>query len=138
MKAISLWQPWATLVVRGIKTIETRTHGQFKSLEGRIVAIHAAKKYDKVGAVKIRRYFGVTVPFEPPQGAIVGTVRVGKVSRFDALIDHRLDKGTSKWHRGSLLSELRGRWGMLLYDANEFDEPIPFKGRQGIFNVVLP
>jgi hypothetical protein len=41
MKAISLWQPWATLVAIGAKTIETR--GWSTSYRGPI-AIHAAKK----------------------------------------------------------------------------------------------
>lgn len=40
MKALTLWQPWATLIVNGDKHIETRGHKT--NIRGR-VAIHAAK-----------------------------------------------------------------------------------------------
>ncbi|HVM07165.1 MAG TPA: ASCH domain-containing protein [Acidimicrobiales bacterium] len=40
MKAISLWQPWASLIAYGVKTIETRSWST--PYRGRI-AIHAAK-----------------------------------------------------------------------------------------------
>ena len=41
MKAVSLWQPWASLIVHGIKGVETR--GYPTNVRGR-VAIHATKK----------------------------------------------------------------------------------------------
>lgn len=34
IKCISMWQPWAWWVMRGWKTIETRTHNRFKGLAG--------------------------------------------------------------------------------------------------------
>ncbi|KKM23738.1 hypothetical protein LCGC14_1612130 [marine sediment metagenome] len=46
MKAISLWRPWDLFVLLGWKMIETRTHDRFKSLVGRTIAIHSAKKID--------------------------------------------------------------------------------------------
>lgn len=42
MKALTLWQPWATLVAIGAKRIETRSWKT--SYRGRL-AIHAAKKF---------------------------------------------------------------------------------------------
>lgn len=44
MKTISLWQPWAMLIVLGVKQYETRSWST--SYRGRI-AIHAAKKWDR-------------------------------------------------------------------------------------------
>ncbi len=41
MKAISLWQPWATFVALGVKTIETRS---WKTSYRGPLAIHAAKR----------------------------------------------------------------------------------------------
>jgi activating signal cointegrator 1 len=41
MKALSLWQPWASLVALGIKTIETRS---WETKYRGPLAIHAAKK----------------------------------------------------------------------------------------------
>lgn len=43
MKAITLWQPWATLIALGVKQYETRSWAT--PYRGRI-AIHAAKKWD--------------------------------------------------------------------------------------------
>lgn len=41
---ISLWQPWASLVARGVKSIETRHEPAPAELVGRRVAIYAAAK----------------------------------------------------------------------------------------------
>lgn len=46
MKAISLWQPWATLVALGAKQIETRSWEPPAALIGQRIAIHAAKHWD--------------------------------------------------------------------------------------------
>jgi len=50
MKAISLWQPWATLIACGAKPYETRSFAPPASLIGQSIAIHAAKKIDKGAA----------------------------------------------------------------------------------------
>ena len=39
---ISLWQPWASLIALGWKTVETRGHNRFACLAGRRIAIPAA------------------------------------------------------------------------------------------------
>jgi hypothetical protein len=44
MKAITLWQPWASLVAIGVKTIETRAWPAPRSLIGQRIAIHAAAR----------------------------------------------------------------------------------------------
>jgi hypothetical protein len=51
MKAISLWQPWASLIACGAKPYETRHWAPPKELIGQPVAIHAAKKIDKEAAL---------------------------------------------------------------------------------------
>lgn len=50
MKAISLWQPWASLIACGAKVYETRSWAPPASLIGHPIAIHAAKKVDKDAA----------------------------------------------------------------------------------------
>lgn len=47
MKAISLWQPWASLIACGAKPFETRHWAPPRELIGQTIAIHAAKKVDK-------------------------------------------------------------------------------------------
>jgi hypothetical protein len=51
MRAISLWQPWASLIACGAKPFETRSWAPPRYLIGQTIAIHAAKKIDK-GAVE--------------------------------------------------------------------------------------
>ena len=50
MKAISLWQPWASLIACGAKPYETRSWSPPRELIGQTIAIHAAKKIDKGAA----------------------------------------------------------------------------------------
>lgn len=50
MKAISLWQPWASLIACGIKPFETRSWAPPRHLIGQSIAIHAAKKIDRSAA----------------------------------------------------------------------------------------
>jgi hypothetical protein len=50
MKAISLWQPWASLIACGAKPYETRDWAPPRALIGQPIAIHAAKKIDKGAA----------------------------------------------------------------------------------------
>lgn len=50
MKAISLWQPWASLIACGAKPFETRSWAPPRELIGQTIAIHAAKKIDKGAA----------------------------------------------------------------------------------------
>lgn len=47
MKAISLWQPWASLIACGAKPFETRSWAPPRDMIGQPIAIHAAKKIDK-------------------------------------------------------------------------------------------
>lgn len=48
MKAITLWQPRASLIAEGVKTIETRPkRSPWSSAIGEIIAIHAAAKFPK-------------------------------------------------------------------------------------------
>jgi hypothetical protein len=47
MKAISLWQPWASLIACGAKPFETRHWAPPRELIGATIAIHAAKKVDR-------------------------------------------------------------------------------------------
>lgn len=44
MKAVSLWQPWASLIACGAKTIETRSWPAPRTVVGQRIAIHAAKR----------------------------------------------------------------------------------------------
>ena len=44
MRALTIWQPWASLIAEGVKTIETRSWPAPESVIGDRIAIHAAKR----------------------------------------------------------------------------------------------
>lgn len=56
MKVITLWQPWASFIALGWKTIETRDHDRFKNLVGETIGIHAGNVWDK-------NWFKLTIPY---------------------------------------------------------------------------
>lgn len=87
MRAISLWQPWAYLVVAGHKGYETRSWPT--NYRGPL-AIHAAKRWTP----EQRRFCGeyrLLVDFskedEPTLGAIVGRVNLIECLTTDELVD---------------------------------------------------
>ena len=73
MPAITLWQPYATLLVRGVKRHETRSWTMPQSLHGRRTAIHAAKRpVSKADEDRLRR-IGLQAD-DMPLGCLVGWV----------------------------------------------------------------
>jgi hypothetical protein len=115
MKALSLWQPWASLIYDERKTIETR-HWEMK-YRGPL-AIHAAMKVDKEAC----REFGYD-PLTIPRGAILCVVQVIACVRFTHNFPDVDQYGD--------FSE--GRYGFLLKMREKFPHPIPAKGHQGMW-----
>lgn len=60
MKALTLWQPWASLIALGVKTIETRSWAAPKSLIGQRIAIHASKRGLPVGGIRLPKKYTYT------------------------------------------------------------------------------
>jgi hypothetical protein len=130
MKAISLWQPWASAIALGMKRIETR--GWSTNYRGRL-AIHAAKTW----RTEQREFLAHAVEFgyaalarEPlPFGAIVATCMLTDVRGSLAL---RQEVFATELFFGDFGPY---RFGWILDDIVQLAEPIPFKGRQGFFDV---
>jgi hypothetical protein len=121
MKAISIRQPWAWLIIHAGKNIENRTWRT--DIRGRVL-IHAAKgmtriEYDDAFDVAAEIIgMGIKMPdFEKlERGGIVGAVEI-----VDCLSFH-----TSPW--------FFGKWGFVLKNP----EPLPFRpmrGQLGFFDV---
>ena len=94
MRAISLWQPWATLMALGEKTWETRPYPLPKGLLHQWIAIHATLHVERSAwsnpwIVQALARFGITegnatgTPGYLPQRAIVAVVRFGGCSRAE-------------------------------------------------------
>lgn len=158
MKAISLWQPWASLLAAGLKCVETR--GWPTGHRGPLL-IHAAKRWDpELAAIAAK------APFRPalerlgivftateaacqagwglPFGAIVGRVNlVACYPTADVRFAEGGDVAAIPWGGGLQLpgSErvfgdfTSGRFAWLCGSAVRFAKPIPFRGQQSMFDI---
>jgi activating signal cointegrator 1 len=156
MKAISLWQPWASAIAFNSKRIETRpwrTHYRGP------LAIHAAKrcvKYELIhlsscwnwqGAlhpVLLNKFKNLSLWESLPFGAIVAVCILMDCRPTGSFTQHELDdlrlpEGESEhlysWTERQMGNFGLDRWGWILSDIKQVDPPIPFKGQQGLFNV---
>lgn len=125
MKALSLWQPWASAVALGLKTYETRS---WRTDYFGPIAIHAAKRLDRA---MLRNVNGDRGPFlkEPPLGVILATAVL-----VDCIEAARIRDQLSPMElRYGDFSD--GRWAWRLHEVRALPVPIPFRGRQGLFDI---
>lgn len=123
---ITLKQPWASWVMEGLKLTETRTHQNFKTLEGKDFGIHAAQTYDLSDYVLKNPYLShkkIQESLSYPTGVILGMV-YGK--QFLKLKDY---------HAQGALIECKSiqRYGLRLINPVPFKDPIPCPGELAIW-----
>lgn len=132
MKALSLTQPWAELVVLGEKQWETRS---WKTPRRGRIAIHASKKFPPWARELAENdaYYVSTLGKYPitrvVRGAIVGTVEILNMQPTDELRDLL---GRKEIAFGDYQSE---RWGWQLANPVRLPEPIPCRGMLGLWEV---
>lgn len=135
MKALSLWQPWTTLIAKGVKLYETRSWST--SYRGPLL-IHAAKRWggDQVMAKEQLAfvYLAVRQIREWPLGVVVCQVDLVNVIPTEQ-IAARL--GHQELACGDFTP---GRFAWQLANVRPFAKPIPARGAQGLFEleIVLP
>ena len=139
MKALTLWQPFASLIACGIKHIETRSWAPPADMQWRRIAIHAAKR--KVDWEALTRQ-GVTVTGNPsevdlPRGAVVCTAVLYQVSQVVANDGDRayLGGGPVDAHvKVDAYGDYSvGRWLWFFSDVQPVEPPIPARGRQKLW-----
>lgn len=137
MKAISLWQPWASAMAVGTKKNETRGWVLPKWAIGPPVAIHAAKRWTREEKEYAEDFLadGYNIGFtdlkNPPLGGIVAVVRFSQCMRTDDIGHHVL--GRQEYEFGNYF---HGRFAWVTNMAI----PIPFipcKGQQGFWDLDL-
>ena len=116
VKALSLWQPWASLMYDERKRIETR---HWELLYRGPMAIHAAKKVD----FEACRDFGYH-PLTIPRGAVLCVVGVQGCVRFPHPLAPPDEYGDFE----------EGRFGILTTMLKKIPVPIPATGHQGLWN----
>lgn len=136
MRALPLYQPWASLVVDGVKRVETRPK-PIRTLVGERIAIHATANEPliaRAAAVRAMIGAGVSLDLEAiPHGALVGTVRVVDcVEMTETWVEWMRLNSPREFALGNYAP---GRWRFRLDDPRRFARPVPWKGSQGVFMV---
>jgi hypothetical protein len=145
MKALSLLQPWASLVVMGLKKIETRSWNT--KFTGTLL-IHASKKFTSEQirlSEEFNSKYGASLGFvkELPIGAIIGSVdMIGTFSMNDLLTQRTISKKEKVWHLTD--EELAfgdyscNRYGWLLENPQQWAIPVRAKGSLSLWDFGLP
>ncbi|MGA8725379.1 MAG: ASCH domain-containing protein [Acidimicrobiales bacterium] len=113
-RVLTVRQPWASLIVAGIKPVENRTWPTRH--RGRLL-IHAGLEIDREGMALHEHRFGD----EPPLGVILGEIEV-----LDCVRGSR-----SRWADPD-------QWNWVLANPIEWRQPVPARGRLGLWTIIDP
>ncbi len=136
MRALTLYQPWATLIAELLKHFETRSWRPQDARIGERIAIHAGKVTDAwaKAAPLITRSLG-TEPL--PSGAIVALAVLASVHRTprtggmpEALRD--APQGADEMEFGDYAP---GRWIWQITDIQKLPEPVACPGSRTLWTV---
>lgn len=160
MKALTIWQPWASLIMAGAKPYEFRRWKAYPSLVGQRIVIHAAAR--KIDAVEASYLYNVikhrndcdelkacaaeTCLFADKALPVLG----------DAWFPYRIPLPLACGLGTAILGDPRNgleiaeefgisrandsdrddhaNWGWPLSEIEVWDEPIPMSGKQGFWN----
>jgi activating signal cointegrator 1 len=149
-KVLTFWQPWATLLVHGIKKIETRPKPTTWTKEKGIYLIHAAQKWSKEQyrlclkepfyneLEKLGYNFSIVNSLTNiPLGKIIGSIEVTECCKIynpeHFILPYIFPKGNingSELHFGDYRD---GRYAWLCENSHILKDPIPYKGGQGYY-----
>jgi hypothetical protein len=121
MKALTIKQPWATLIMHHGKDVENRNWGSSFRGQVAITSSKTSTDYDYDSAMGLMSMLGKPFPRcsdeTIPRGFILGTVEV-----YDCV-----KQSDSPW--------FFGEYGFLLRDPRPLAVPIPIKGRLGFWDL---
>jgi hypothetical protein len=150
-RVLTLWQPWASLLVHGIKRIETRPSATSWTSEKGVYLIHAASKWTKE-----QRDICMTEPFASalkgigykpeefdsvfklPTGQIIGAIEIigcRKIRNENGIITciGKQSFFNIKEPELSFGDYSTGRFAWLTHNPRILKTPIPYKGGQGYY-----
>ena len=117
MKALSVKQPWAWLILNAGKSVENRSWKT--NYRGRVY-LHVGQQTDKTGFPLQRQYVkdsNIIIPDTLTTGCIVGEVDI-----VDCVT-----QSNSPWFEGA--------YGFVLANPIMYETPVPCKGKLGFFEV---
>lgn len=133
MLALTVKQPWADAIARGLKLLENRSWAPPRGRIGEDLAIHAAVRDDRAGLERYRELAGDEArPLETmTKGSIVAIVRlVGALNLGTGEVLGDVEPGevrASPWAAGP--------WVWVLADVRSLPEPVPCRGALGLWAV---
>ena len=125
MKALTIRQPWATLIMQGVKRYEFRS---WKTNFRGEVLIHAGKGIDKEAVERLKKYLPEG---ELPLGKILGKVNITDCVPMSEEFASMLSKENNDIYTTHSFSR---NYGFKLEDDEVFDTPIDAKGQLGFWN----
>lgn len=154
MKAVTIWQPWASLIIVGAKPYEFRGWAAPKSICGKRIAIHAgARPIKRIEVSDLLRRLttdneswstalhpdialpllerALTTPRALPLSSIVGTAVLGTPRRATEII-HEFGGPASDSDRHA-----HSNWAWPLLDIEPLLPPVERRGAQGFWDVNL-
>lgn len=144
LPALSVWQPWASLLAHGIKRYETRSWAPPVSYIGRTFAICASKtdkglnlyagpedgpQSPRVRALSALVRNGLDL-MRLPMGVVVSIGTLAEAIRMPPLESEEpgeMERALGDW--------TPGRWAWRFSDMKALPEPIVVTGKQGIFRL---
>lgn len=125
MKVLTIKQPYASLIIAGIKEYEFRT---WKTNYRGDILIHAGKSIDKSAIKKYEKY-----NLEYPTGCIIGIVNLEDCIKIDKDVKGLLKKKNSYVYQNAINSPDDSRYGFKLTNIRKID-PIYINGNLGLWN----
>lgn len=135
MKALTISQPYASLISSGEKWIENRTWPT--SYRGPL-AIHAGKGLQYLDKESIKRY---------PTGCVIAICRLAacvELSKIELMSSCKVDRcdpiapGCGKsWNDAAMHEHAEGPWCWILEAVRQI-HPITMRGAQGLWDIQLP
>lgn len=130
-RALTIRQPWASLVASGAKTLETRS---WTTRYRGLLVVHAGASRTRDGeAAQLRMIRAGLVLGHLPRGCALGTVVLEDVFATGPELDAFLPAPERPLGDFS-----PGRYAWLLADPRPFLDPVPWRGAQGLWRYAGP
>ena len=123
MKALTIKQPWATLIMQGDKRFEFRS---WQTKYRGDLLIHAGKGIDKEAMKRLEKY----LPEELPYGKILGKVKLVDCIKMSPELKELLLKENSDIYTKSSFQE---NYGWQVSYVEVFENPIDAKGHLSLW-----
>jgi hypothetical protein len=141
VRAITLTQPWATLVAIGAKRIETRDWQTYCRDD---IAIHAAKGFPDdarylVTEEPFRTALGGVLATELPRASIIAVVRLSQIFTFGADTAQQVRARSAAGRLPPFEADFGdygvGRFGFVLENVRKLSTPVPARGMLNLWQV---